>query len=140
GDHLGRDRNGRQHPGQRAGGLRESRLLLQDVRLDGDDGSDAGRTGFGGGYGVHSSDYGLQRLSLPGMWHFGETELAALGLSLSVALRAVAINLLPAVLIAWLLTRRRFPGRMLLDAFVHLPLVLPPVVVGYLLLVLLGTR
>jgi molybdate transport system permease protein len=74
------------------------------------------------------------------MWHFGETELAALGLSLSVALRAVAINLLPAVLIAWLLTRRRFPGRMLLDAFVHLPLVLPPVVVGYLLLVLLGTR
>src|SRR5690606_26359713 len=45
-----------------------------------------------------------------------------------------------AVVIAWVLTRRRFPGRMLLDAFVHLPLVLPPVVVGYLLLVLLGTR
>jgi molybdate transport system permease protein len=74
------------------------------------------------------------------MWQFGETELAALGLSLAVALRAVAINLLPAVIIAWLLTRRRFPGRMLLDAFVHLPLVLPPVVVGYLLLLLLGTR
>lgn len=74
------------------------------------------------------------------MWGIGETELAALGLSLAVALRAVAINLLPAVVIAWLLTRRRFPGRMLLDAFVHLPLVLPPVVVGYLLLLLLGTR
>jgi molybdate transport system permease protein len=74
------------------------------------------------------------------MWQFGETELAALSLSLAVALRAVAINLLPAILIAWLLTRRRFPGRMLLDAFVHLPLVLPPVVVGYLLLLLLGTR
>ena len=74
------------------------------------------------------------------MWQFGEAELAALGLSLAVALRAVAINLLPAVIIAWLLTRRRFPGRMLLDAFVHLPLVLPPVVVGYLLLLLLGTR
>ncbi len=74
------------------------------------------------------------------MWQFGETELAALGLSLSVAVRAVAINLLPAVIIAWLLTRRRFPGRMLLDAFVHLPLVLPPVVVGYLLLVLFGVR
>src|SRR5688572_25783698 len=74
------------------------------------------------------------------MWQFGETELAALGLSLAVAVRAVAINLLPAVIIAWLLTRRRFPGRMLLDAFVHLPLVLPPVVVGYLLLLLLGTR
>ncbi|MFO7325073.1 MAG: molybdate ABC transporter permease subunit [Pseudomonadota bacterium] len=74
------------------------------------------------------------------MWDFGETELSALALSLAVALRAVAINLLPAVIIAWLLTRRRFPGRMLLDAFVHLPLVLPPVVVGYLLLILLGTR
>jgi molybdate transport system permease protein len=74
------------------------------------------------------------------MWGFGETELAALGLSLAVALRAVAMNLLPAVIIAWLLTRRRFPGRILLDAFVHLPLVLPPVVVGYLLLLLLGTR
>jgi molybdate transport system permease protein len=74
------------------------------------------------------------------MWDFGETELTALTLSLTVALRAVAINLLPAVIIAWVLTRRRFPGRMLLDAFVHLPLVLPPVVVGYLLLLLLGTR
>src|SRR5688572_13866280 len=74
------------------------------------------------------------------MWQFGETELAALGLSLAVALRAVAINLLPAMIVAWLLTRRRFPGRMLLDAAVHLPLVLPPVVVGYVLLLLLGTR
>jgi molybdate transport system permease protein len=74
------------------------------------------------------------------MWQFGETESAALALSLAVASRAVVINLLPAVLIAWLLTRRRFPGRTLLDAFVHLPLVLPPVVVGYLLLLLLGTR
>ncbi len=74
------------------------------------------------------------------MWQIGETELAALQLSLAVALRAVAINLLPAVIMAWLLTRRRFAGRMLLDAFVHLPLVLPPVVVGYLLLVLMGTR
>ncbi len=74
------------------------------------------------------------------MWQFGEMEREALALSLAVALRAVAINLLPAVVIAWLLTRRRFPGRMLLDAFVHLPLVLPPVVVGYLLLLLLGTR
>jgi molybdate transport system permease protein len=74
------------------------------------------------------------------MWSLGETELAALRLSLEVALRSVAINLLPAVIMAWLLTRRRFPGRTLLDAFVHLPLVLPPVVVGYLLLLLLGTR
>ncbi|HTQ36269.1 MAG TPA: molybdate ABC transporter permease subunit [Steroidobacteraceae bacterium] len=74
------------------------------------------------------------------MWHFGETELSALELSLTVALRAVLLNLLPAVIAAWLLTRRRFPGRTLFDAFVHLPLVLPPVLVGYLLLLLLGTR
>jgi len=74
------------------------------------------------------------------MWQLGETELSALGLSLDVALRAVLINLLPAVVAAWLLTRRRFPGRTMFDAFVHLPLVLPPVLVGYLLLLLLGVR
>ena len=65
-------------------------------------------------------------------------ELAALQLSLSVALRSVLISLPFALLIAWVLTRRRFFGRTLLDAAVHLPLVLPPVVVGYLLLVLFG--
>ncbi len=70
----------------------------------------------------------------------GEAELSALRLSLIVAGRSVAFSLLPAIGIAWLLTRRRFPGRTLLDAFVHLPLVLPPVVVGYLLLVLFGVR
>jgi molybdate transport system permease protein len=74
------------------------------------------------------------------MWAFGEMELSALRLSLGVAARSVAINLLPALAIAWLLTRRRFPGRTLLDACVHLPLVLPPVVVGYLLLLLFGIR
>ena len=70
----------------------------------------------------------------------GDAELSALRLSLAVAARSVAISLLPAVFLAWLLTRRRFPGRMLVDAMVHLPLVLPPVVVGYVLLLLLGTR
>ena len=74
------------------------------------------------------------------MWQFGETEISALTLSLAVAVRAVLINLVPAVIAAWLLTRRRFPGRTLFDAFVHLPMVLPPVLVGYLLLLLLGTR
>jgi len=69
-----------------------------------------------------------------------DAELEALSLSLAIALRSVLLSLPFAILIAWLLTRKRFPGRMLLDAFVHLPLVLPPVVVGYMLLVLLGTR
>lgn len=67
-------------------------------------------------------------------------EQQALGLSLEVAAISVLFSLPFAVLIAWLLTRRRFVGRTLLDAFVHLPLVLPPVVVGYLLLVLFGAR
>ena len=67
-------------------------------------------------------------------------ERSALLLSLSVAGRSVLINLLPALAVAWLLTRRRFPVRTLLDACVHLPLVLPPVVVGYLLLILFGVR
>jgi len=70
----------------------------------------------------------------------GSAELDALRLSFEVALRSVAFSLPLAVLAAWLLTRARFPGRLLFDAFVHLPLVLPPVAVGYLLLVLFGTR
>jgi molybdate transport system permease protein len=45
-----------------------------------------------------------------------------------------------AIALAWVLTRYRFVGRTLLDALVHLPLVLPPVVVGYGLLVLFGAR
>jgi len=68
------------------------------------------------------------------------SEGEALYLSLSVATRSIVLSLPVSVLTAWLLTRRRFLGRALLDAFVHLPLVLPPVVVGYLLLVLFGTR
>src|ERR1700690_4406592 len=67
-------------------------------------------------------------------------EIQALPLSLNGASRAVVCSLPVALLLSWLLTRRRFLGRTLLDAFVHLPLVLPPVVVGYLLLVLFGTR
>jgi molybdate transport system permease protein len=67
-------------------------------------------------------------------------ELEALRLSLEVAARSVLFSLPVAVLLAWVLTRTRFFGRMLLDAFVHLPLVLPPVAVGYALLMLFGTR
>ena len=73
------------------------------------------------------------------MWPSAD-ETQALQLSLSVALRSVLLSLPLALVIAWLLTRRRFIGRTLLDAFVHLPLVLPPVMVGYMLLLLLGTR
>src|SRR4029453_18562342 len=67
-------------------------------------------------------------------------EREALWLSLEVATRSVAWSLPLAILVAWVLTRGRFPGRYLVDAFVHLPLVLPPVAVGYVLLLLFGTR
>ncbi len=69
-----------------------------------------------------------------------ETEWLAILTSLRVALRALLFTLPPALFFGWLLARRRFPGRALLDALVHSPLVLPPVVVGYLLLLTLGVQ
>lgn len=69
-----------------------------------------------------------------------DAELQALVLSLKVALVAVAGALPLAFLCALLLARGRFPGKPVVDVLVHVPLVLPPVAVGYLLLVLLGTR
>ncbi len=65
-------------------------------------------------------------------------EVEALTLSLRVALWSVLTSLPAGLLVAWLLARREFIGKSALNAVVHLPLVLPPVVVGYLLLVLLG--
>lgn len=59
-------------------------------------------------------------------------------LSLKVAVVAVLGALPPACALAWLLSRVRFPGKVLLDGLVHLPLVTPPVVVGWLLLSLFG--
>lgn len=59
-------------------------------------------------------------------------------LSLKVSLVAVACVLPIAFALAWLLARARFPGKLLLDALVHLPLVVPPVVTGWLLLIAFG--
>ena len=67
-------------------------------------------------------------------------ELEALGLSLRVALVAVLATLPFAFLAALLLARCQFRGKPLVDGLIHLPLVLPPVALGYLLLVSLGTR
>lgn len=69
-----------------------------------------------------------------------ESELEALWLTLKISGRAALLSLPFAIACAWLLERRRFPGRMLFDGLVHLPLVVPPVVVGYLLLVLFGVQ
>lgn len=65
-------------------------------------------------------------------------DLDAISLSLRVAATAMLFSLPAAFGVALLLARGRFPGRALLDALVHLPLVLPPVATGYVLLILLG--
>ena len=67
-------------------------------------------------------------------------ELEVVALSLKVAFWGVAASLPFAVATAFVLARKRFPGKTLFDAVVHLPLVLPPVVVGFLLLVLFGRQ
>jgi molybdate transport system permease protein len=69
-----------------------------------------------------------------------DTELQALWLSLKVSARGVLFALPFAIAAAWVLARRQFFGKTLFDGLVHLSLVLPPVVVGYLLLIVFGTK
>lgn len=74
------------------------------------------------------------------LFAFTAEEVDALLLSLRVAIFCTLLVAVPGVLVAWLLARKSFHGKSLLDALVHLPLVLPPVVPGFLLLVLLGNH
>jgi molybdate transport system permease protein len=75
------------------------------------------------------------------MWDtLSAAETEALALSLRVALVAVVAALPPALATAYLLARFQFPGKALVDSLVHLPLVLPPVVMGYLLLLTFGIK
>lgn len=67
-------------------------------------------------------------------------EWIALRLSAKVALCATLLSLPLGIATAWWLARRNFPGKLLVEVLVQLPMVLPPVVPGYLLLVLLGTQ
>ncbi len=67
-------------------------------------------------------------------------EIDILVLSLRVALASIVVLAVPGVLMGWLLARRDFVGKSVVDALVHLPLVLPPVVTGYLLLLVFGRR
>ncbi|QGY28470.1 molybdate ABC transporter permease subunit [Pantoea cypripedii] len=69
-----------------------------------------------------------------------DPEWQAVFLSLRVSCVAVLCSLPFGILMAWILARCQFPGKTLLDSLIHLPLVLPPVVVGYLLLISLGRR
>ena len=74
------------------------------------------------------------------MFELSPDEWTAVRLSLQIALTATAFSLPIGLLAGYALARWRFPGKMLLDGIIHLPLVLPPVVTGYILLVLLGRR
>ena len=74
------------------------------------------------------------------MFSLTPDEWTAVALSLRIAVVATIVALPFAVAIAWLLARKNFWGKALLDGIVHLPLVLPPVVTGYLLLIWFGRR
>lgn len=69
-----------------------------------------------------------------------EYEIQALFLSLKIASVAVLVSLPFGIVCAWLLARRQFVGKAMLDGLIHMPLVLPPVVIGYLLLLGLGRQ
>jgi molybdate transport system permease protein len=67
-------------------------------------------------------------------------EIEALTLSVKVATFCALIISVPAIAVAWLLAKKNFFGKSLLDGLVHIPLILPPVVPGFLLLMLLGNN
>jgi molybdate transport system permease protein len=74
------------------------------------------------------------------IFNFTTEELQAIGLSIKVASICAIISLPIALGTGWLLARKNFKMKWLLDGFVHLPLVLPPVTIGYILLIVLGVR
>ena len=74
------------------------------------------------------------------MFDLNPEEIGIIALSLRVALVSVLCSLPLAIVVALGLARLRFPGKTIVDAIIHLPLVLPPVVVGFALLVLFGKR
>ncbi len=74
------------------------------------------------------------------MMELSANELSAIYLSVKIAAGAMLASLPFGIFIAWLLSRKQFMGKTLLDALIHLPLILPPVVIGYLLLVVMGRQ
>ena len=74
------------------------------------------------------------------MLELSPEEWTAVALSVRVAAVATAFSLPLGIAVAWLLARKNFPGKALLNAVIYLPLVLPPVVTGYLLLIAFGRR
>lgn len=72
------------------------------------------------------------------MLNLSPSEWTAVWLSLKVALGVAVITAIPAVFFGWLLARRDFRGKVAVESLIHAPLVMPPVVTGYLLLILFG--
>jgi molybdate transport system permease protein len=75
-----------------------------------------------------------------GFFDFSAADGSALALSVKVALLATAVVAVPGMICGWLLARRKFAGKAIVDGLLHVPLVIPPVVTGYLLLVVLGAN
>lgn len=71
---------------------------------------------------------------------FSEVEVSAIALSVKVALWCAFLVLPLAILTGWWLARKNFRGKSLIEGFINLPLVLPPVATGFILLLLLGTK
>ena len=74
------------------------------------------------------------------LFSFTPAEIVALLLSIKVAFWCTLAIVVPGIFMAWLFARKSFFGKSLIDALVHMPLVLPPVVPGFLLLVLFGSQ
>jgi molybdate transport system permease protein len=74
------------------------------------------------------------------MFDFSPAELTAIALSLKVATVATLASLPLGIAMGWLLARTRFPGKLVFDTLLYLPLVLPPVVTGYALLIAFGNQ
>ena len=67
-------------------------------------------------------------------------ELNALLLSIKIGLASTLIILIPGILIAWILAKKNFLGKTIIDALIHLPLVIPPIGIGYILLITFGNE
>jgi len=74
------------------------------------------------------------------LFSFTASEMEAIKLSVGVAIYSSIISLPVALALGYLLARKQFHGKSIIESIIHLPLVMPPVTTGYLLLVLLGTR
>jgi molybdate transport system permease protein len=77
---------------------------------------------------------------LNGLFTYTSNEITAIELSLKVALICTLLVLPIAIFIGWFLARKQFFGKAFFEGFLHLPLVLPPVTTGYILLVIFGTN